>query len=237
MKSFKQFLREAVSYNTKGFPALRKFLLAAAPTQSQELFDAQYFLYRGIRSWPPSNSKEVFWGGDDDYVIRVFEVKVRKDRKSMDIEPDIHKALDNWFNDNGFGRPRSQGAFVFGGPDAHHDVKSYGTAYAIFPTSDTTEYVWSPKVDDMYNKTHHYAKFGDTMGVDKAPDPELLDAFMKKANYVRNSDVFAAANQSNEIMMMADSFYAVTVEETESGHRVQDPKLIKELISTHKAGE
>lgn len=96
---------------------------------------------------------------------KIKKVTPRSDRQPKDTPPELHKLLD-WEFKRRFGwYARSEGVFVTG---YYQDAKAYGTAiYMVFPIG-RYDYIWSPKVKDLYEEFEsqgylHWFEEGDPL--------------------------------------------------------------------------
>jgi hypothetical protein len=104
------------------------------------------FLYRGFEKRT-----------DIDKMIRK---KPRKLRRPKDTEPQLQKMVDKYFLEKFGWKPRAQGVFTTS--DFDLAVGYSGTwdyAHIIFPF-DGFEYIWSPKIEDLYTDILQTYNFG-----------------------------------------------------------------------------
>lgn len=120
----------------------------------------------------------------------IFKQSVRQDRKPLSMPGDKHKAFDDWSLEKFGFRARSQSVFVTGSYD---DARSYGHPYAIFPIGDF-EFIWSPEVGDLF-------MYHTTSNVD-----------FDDLGY-KDTDLKAALELENEIMVHCKEYYAVPITE------------------------
>lgn len=159
--------------------------------------------------------KNILWRG----MSRRFElsnnhmVDVKKDRRPLDTQLELHHALDDWFLDNFGFRARSNAVFASG---SENFALVYGDLYAIYPIGDF-EYVWSPRIKDTLlldqEANHLLARIEQKSGT-KFDKEEWLE---QKANIIidllekgRYSDtnLKAAIASGSEIMIHCDKYYA-----------------------------
>lgn len=94
-------------------------------------------LFRGTKS---ERRKPI----DDDN--KIYKIVPRKRRNPKDTDKETQKVLDNLFNQRFGWKPRSHGIFAAGLQSAQY----YGIPHGFFPVNGF-EYIWSPKIDDLYN--------------------------------------------------------------------------------------
>lgn len=94
-------------------------------------------LFRGTKS---ERRKPI----DDDN--KIYKIVPRKRRNPKDTDKETQKILDNLFNQRFGWKPRSHGIFAAGIESASY----YGTPHGFFPVNGF-DYIWSPKIDDLYN--------------------------------------------------------------------------------------
>lgn len=94
-------------------------------------------LFRGTKS---ERRKPI----DDDN--KIYKVVPRKRRNPKDTDKETQKILDNLFNQRFGWKPRSHGIFAAGLQSSQY----YGIPHGFFPVNGF-EYIWSPKIDDLYN--------------------------------------------------------------------------------------
>jgi len=88
------------------------------------------FLYRGV----------------DELLTRYIIRKPRMDRRPTDTPVNVSNRVDDMFQKKFGWRPRSQGVFAVASPEL---ASEYGRPYIFVPLGKY-EYLWSPKVEDMY---------------------------------------------------------------------------------------
>lgn len=147
---------------------------------------------RDCKPWL-GKAKELVYRGMQKKVDAPFKQEVRADRQPRNTDGELHKAMDDWFNDNFGFRARSAAVFVTGDFD---DAKSYGQAYAIFPIGDF-KFVWSPNVGDLYMSMHN-----ETPG----RVPLKLERFK-----FQDDELEKAISSGFEIMIKCKDYYAVPV--------------------------
>ncbi len=158
-----------------------------------------------------------------------FEKDVRKDRKPVDMNSEIHNDLDALFQLK-FGYPaRSSSLFTSTRADV---VSNYGKIYLIFPKG-IFKYLWSPSVFDLYvhiQKRANYQEMKRYNGLLDYLTDEVTDEVKgtDKENYIKviakerydeylqdvvntysKSNFNAALASGHEIMINCKSYYAV----------------------------
>ena len=166
-----------------------------------------YKLYRGINS--------------SDSILRaspVLKKQRRDDRKPLDSNKIMHIAFNKVLEEV-YGQPYRNAVFVVGDPN---QAEPYGSLYVVFPIG-YFEFVWSTVVKDVYCnlpgeislqkiQNDFIIQHGYTPSVD-----ELIDAtvnVLKEKSIIEEmgykaTDLTAAIESGNEIMLWVDEYYAV----------------------------
>lgn len=132
----------------------------------------------------------------------IMKVKTREDRKPKNMDAIVHDKMDAWFNEKFKFKARSAAAFVVGN---FAEARSYGQVYAVFPIGDF-KFAWSPKVSDLFIQV---SEDGD------------IEGQLENFNY-RDTDLNAAINSKNEIMLSCKEYYAVRVRSQDEGQLYLD---------------
>lgn len=167
-------------------------------------------LLRGIND-PGSQFGHIMLDGKE---YPIFKKTVRADRKPLSTDPQIHKAIDNWFDETFDMKARSNTLFCFG-LGGWGNTSSYGVRYLILPIGKF-RYVWSQTVSDLFDDviTKKFSagegkKFRDSFLDDKGePDLDKLAAEMSKLGY-QTDELDIAVHEGNEIMVECREYYAL----------------------------
>ena len=160
-----------------------------------------------------------------------FEKDVRKDRRPVDINSEIHNDIDALFQLKFGYAPRSSSIFC----TTRVDVTAlYGKAYLIFPKG-SFKYLWSPQIYDLFvwlEKKGNYREIKKVNGIYKLFYEEILAGYdgvtysnkaeieyKAKERYTEylqgivdtytKSNFRAALDSQHEIMVNCKSYYAV----------------------------
>lgn len=147
-------------------------------------------------------------------VYPVYRKRVRRDRKPLSTHIDIHREIDNWFDDKFDIKARSSTLFCVGAK-GWSSTSKYGERYIIIPI-DEFRYVWSWDIEDLFDDvitpklSAHEAgpfkdKFNDAFG---DFDRDKFTAEMNKLHY-QTDGLEDAVRQGNEIMIACDEYYAI----------------------------
>jgi hypothetical protein len=187
MITFKQFISEEEQID------LVKLLLRDCKPYIEALHGDD-LLRRGVRDL--GEAKIATFEGKE---IQYSQKAVRKDRKPKDMKRGLHHLIDDWFDDQFRGlRPRSEGMFCFGEGTQLRTLAQYGEVCYVFPIGEF-KYVWSPKVDDLYNEIDHRSEIYN--------DEKEFNDWMQAQNY-RTTGLDDAVQKNVEVMIMCDSYYA-----------------------------
>ena len=179
MHSFKQFLIESKE------PPISKqeldIILSSIrnnckPYIQETSANPKFKLYRGIdkKETPP-----------------YMEVSPQRNRQPVDTAVWMHEAMDNWFQAKFGLRARSQTLFTTA---LERQASLYGQPYVAFPVGNY-QYVWSPKVMDLYQSGHKLRK-------------DDVSEFLDNAQYT-SSSLVDAINTQNEVMVKCKSCYLI----------------------------
>ncbi len=117
------------------------------------------------------------------------------DRETLNTPQHIHDTMNFYFNER-FGHPFRNGVFTTG---EKASAGSYGPAYAIFPIGNF-EYLWNPKVDDMYNLLI-LRNFEEIPKLLKKLEPDFKQTNLKEAT-----------TKNLEIMIWCEEYYYMSDE-------------------------
>jgi hypothetical protein len=194
---FKDFLREGDAETAADFLAAIERLCAPFIHELPHPLHPDILLFRGMT------------GLVGDFSM----LDANKSRRPKDTERQFHDAADDWFFDNFGWHARSEGVFCTG---SKAQAKVYGpTIYAILPVGPRYEYIWSPKIKDMYQQTgtaKHIAK--QALGLNATDEEvmdeslEILNMVLKSGNY-QDRDLEAAIMSHNEVMLRCDRYVAI----------------------------
>lgn len=179
MKTYQEFLNEE-TFEEK----VKKFISLANSKCNPYLMAARgQYCYRGMDNKPDI----------------IFKKKVRKDRRPLDMAPQVSKRLDDAFDAVFDIKARSQCLFVIGDKRSTHE---YGTAYIIFPIGKI-HWIWSNIIGDLLKKT--YAKKYESL------DQDDLEYWVKQY-YTKDKNLDKAIKSGNEIMIDCKSYCAINAE-------------------------
>jgi len=99
-----------------------------------------------LKEFKSSNCKNLLFRAVNKKIKLYEEIKPRQDRLPKDTPLNIHKLLDDKFNENFGWKARSEGVFVSSNMEK---IKPYGLPYIFIPIGKY-EYLWSPKIEDLY---------------------------------------------------------------------------------------
>lgn len=148
--------------------------------------------------------------------------KTRKDRKPFDTPEWIHEALDKEFYKKFGWKARSQSVFAVGG--AIRTTGYGGDTYIIFPTGKF-EYLWSPKVSDLYG--HLSQKYSTLDGTDRDWNKDVLLYIPKIVNTYKNTNLCEALKSDHEIMINCPGYFFI------SARLLGSPGIIDYWIKTN----
>lgn len=187
MITFKQFISEEEQID------LVKLLLRDCKPYIEALRGDGLFR-RGVQ-----NLGEAYIATFEGDEIQYSKKTVRKDRRPKDMKRGLHNLIDDWFDDQFKGiRPRSEGMFCFGEDTSIRTLSQYGEACFVFPIGEF-KYVWSSRVDDLYNDLDHRP--------DIYNDEKEFNDWMQSKNY-QTTGLDDAVTKKVEVMIMCDSYYA-----------------------------
>jgi len=159
--------------------------------------------------------KNEIGGGDVIYAYRgshniknPWEIKFsRSDRKPTDMPVWLQKALDNVFAKDWGWQPRSEGVFATGDDD---QASAYGEDHIFVPIGHF-KYLWSTKIDDLYNELCKFNDFSYMHG-----DSKKFEIYFKNepdlANSYRDDDLRKAIRSKGEIMFKCKSYLMISKE-------------------------
>jgi len=120
--------------------------------------------------------------------------KVRlTNRKPRNTHIELHAEINDYFTE-AFGAPFRDAIFCSG---RWADASYYGRPYYIFPRGNF-QYLWSPKVPDLYEK----------LEVDIRQHPGKTIEYIKKLEY-QTTELQRGIDSNNEIMIRCDSYYGI----------------------------
>ncbi len=158
--------------------------------------------YTKNRQW---QTDDLLWSGrknNQDYFIK----DVRKDRKPVDIEDEVHTEFDNAFNRKFGWKARSNALFVTG--DWTQSI-NYGTAFMIFPMGHY-RFVYSPSIYDAYRATISLDSFDVWKEKnDDGTKEEWMNGYDDVVRSYTNKDIHKAIISNNEIMLNAKKYMAI----------------------------
>lgn len=148
-----------------------------------------------------------------------YNKKIRKDRMPTDTPEEIHDAMDEFFYSKFHVRARSESMFVTGN---YTVAKAYGHIYIVYPVGKF-EFIWSAKVSDLFATTTNtvlkkYPQYKDfsliSMEAAKEDGKDMdvlktVDELLYDSDYT-DKDLNAAISSGNEIMVIADSYHAIS---------------------------
>ena len=131
------------------------------------------------------------------------------DRRPQEMDPLDHDYLNQYFTQE-YGAPFRNAIFVSGD---FNSAGYFGRVYSIFPIGEF-KFLWSPRIDDL-NFAHHDlldGLFADrTIPPTKVQRAQGLIKALRNVDY-RTTDLKAAADSGNEIMIRCKEYYALPLE-------------------------
>lgn len=111
---------------------------------------------------------------------RMIRKKPRKLRHPKDTEPELQKLVDKLFQEKFGWKPRAQGVFA---TSDFYTAREYSgdwkTVHIIFPF-DGFEYIWSPKIDDLYSTVLSDFDMATEYRLEREYGPESGKGYWKK---------------------------------------------------------
>lgn len=163
---------------------------------------------------------KVLWRGSQSLFRYGFfsglqKFKSRKHRHPMDTSLFVHKILDDMFEEKFGWKARSENSvFVTGHENLARD---FGETYIFLPF-DGFEFIWSPKITDLYTKLNSYKNnYGlvdkTSFSVGEFEAHNLRAKFDKKINEIvttyTNKELDQAIKSKNEIMFHCEYYYGL----------------------------
>lgn len=218
-KTFKQFLEE--EKKTLSFKELLHGECRDLLKRSQQ----NGLIIRGVNGYGTTVGMLDLGEGFEGVVFSIFKKKVRKERKPMDTIPELHRIVDDWFEEEMGIRARSEAVFCFG-ESGRKNASEYGSLAVILPIGKFT-YVWSPEVADLYEdvlkklQTHNREIRPAYVGPTGKPDVEAIHEVMNKLGYTING-FDKACQAAVEIMIDCDEYYVIPLAHD---HETQEKQL------------
>ena len=233
---FKDFLLEAANdgdpdETEQPGPSLRELIDKSCPGLIKRL-GGHGLLYRGVSKL--GDFEGSFSVPDTNENYAVYSRSVRKDRKPMSTHPDVHAALDRWFEKKFGWKARSQGLFVFG-ERGRNSAEGYGGKNCIVFPVGKFSYVWSPVISDLYHQVDGELNYRNDIADEfknsqGGVDMEKLDDYMTQFKYTNNG-LHKAIETDHEIMIDCDE--ALFIQYYGPGNVNHIAKAVK---STREAG-
>ncbi len=141
------------------------------------------------------------------------KVVPRTDRTPLTSPKRLHDKLDNEFKDLFGWKPRSEGVFVSGSQDT---AEGYGKVFITFP-KDGFYYLWSNKIEDLYNDLDAPYYMIDTSLAKIRFGAEHVENLKKKSDQkiaktilsYQTDNLEKAIKSGHEIMMKCDYYYVI----------------------------
>jgi hypothetical protein len=153
-----------------------------------------------LKEWFANYPKHVKIWYSGRYTESDFFIKnVRTDRRPMNTGNIAHYNLDNYFKEKFGFKARSNVIFVTG---YMNEASMYGTPYMIFPI-DTYRYIWSNKIDDLYDYSQYFNK------VDKNGNPMFDKKAKSLLNTYSSTNLKQAIESRKEIMLNCKKYIGV----------------------------
>ena len=151
-----------------------------------------------------------------------FEIySVPNTRSPIDMPPDVHKALNDFFESKFGWRARDNGLFVTG---SDSDAKQYGTIYAAFPIGKFKT-LWTSDTSDLFSKWGIW-KHNNR----KNPEPtRFIEMISEQFTWHFNEHVKEGLAKEVEMIIGAEDFYLIKIKSDLWNHIVL-PHLQKEGI-------
>lgn len=149
----------------------------------------------------------VIYRGMDRFEDPISLMKVRKDRKPLATNVEVHRLADNYFKKKFNISARSGSVFV---TSSFSTASEYGRPVVCFPVGEF-KFVWSPNTNDMYGlfvgqMETGIRKLAATDNKDAAQ--EYVDSVLDYHQYT-DENLVAAINSHNEIMIECDYYIVV----------------------------
>lgn len=201
MITFKEFLCEE-----KAVQDAREFFHREAGPFIQQANGAGVFL-RGSDAKPPPFARVKLPSGR---VVDVGMTTVRKDRRPMNMPIEFHNAANDWMKDTFDVDGRAGSAFVLG-ERGWTTASFYGEhLYAVIP-HDKFKFLWSPKVNDLYDQFAGYNGIDETVrGLTGEAYTQAVRDQLEKLDF-KNTDLPAALASRVEVMIDCDHLLVVEV--------------------------
>lgn len=162
--------------------------------------DFHEMIKRDCKPWLTATNKcmdPFFYRGSTG--INFFKKKPRKDRRTRNTPDDQSKEIDIGFKKEFGWKPRSEGVFI---TSSILDAKYYGDAYFFFAIGNF-KYVWSPDIDDLYNRLSKVmAKLEDEHG-----NPFDEEPYQEVAKLYQNNDLCSAQSAQYEVTVKCKEYY------------------------------
>lgn len=133
---------------------------------------------------------------------------VRKNRKPLNTNPNVHKAVDAAFKQLFGYKFRSGSMFATGGSN---NASYYGVNHVVIPIGEFT-FCWSPNIHDLYD-TSEERYIPHTV-------PEEMVNFIKAVGY-KTTDLNKAISSKQEIMIYCDSYVKIRMDNRQTHQYVQ----------------
>ena len=141
-----------------------------------------------------------------------IQLENRRDRKPKNMPSDLHEAGDEWFSSHFGVRFRGASVFCFG---TFVDAEQYASSdkksvFAIFPV-ESFQFCWSTKSKDIY----------EHLGKEEVHrmTPEEYKHMLDELDY-RETDLLAAIDSGNEVMLACKNYYAVELASFEQAEQL-----------------
>ena len=162
------------------------------------------FLFRGIRQ-VGDPVVEYYKDPESGVTLTYRIIHRRTDRQPMSMPAAASQVADDYFQRTFGWRARSAGIFAVG---SRTIAGTYGPSHIIVPIGNTS-FVWSPKVNDLFEV---YDNLADQCAEDGLSTSSTLRAFEDfldfEADYMSGS-LERAIKSSHEIMLNCDSYVAI----------------------------
>jgi hypothetical protein len=144
---------------------------------------------------------DLLWRGTEK---RVKDIKIftpRTDRQPRDMDPGIHKYMDDMFKEYHGWKARSEGVFT---TTDRRQSSLYGKPYVFFPIGNY-KYLWNPKVNDLMGNLKELLIL-DISDLDYSNNKDNLEDLIKG---YKSTNLKQAAVRNSEVMFLCKSYYLV----------------------------
>lgn len=142
---------------------------------------------------------------------------VRTDRKPRDSTKELHKKLDEYF-DNNFGiKFRSEAVFA---STSYNNAKVYGDVGLIFPIAHY-HYIFSNHISDLTEEINRYIKWNHSHSLNSSLSGDIIknmskddfDEMIDKLEYQMDFGLKEVLDRNIEVMIKCDQYYSLLLKQ------------------------